>query len=98
MATKNRFSHTDSLGRTFGIRLNAFSYGFPTYRGENIAAGYASGTATFEQWRASAGHNTNMLNPNYTGDRHRPRVLARLDVQELLDDGLRRLRGPHDPR
>ena len=65
MATKNRFGHTDSLGRTFGVRLNAFNYGFPTYRGENIAAGYASAASTFAQWRASAGHNTNMLNANY---------------------------------
>ena len=30
MATMNRFNHSDSLGRTFGVRLNAFSYGFPT--------------------------------------------------------------------
>jgi uncharacterized protein YkwD len=65
LATKNYFSHTDSLGRTFGVRLNAFGYGFATYRGENIAAGYASAASTFAQWRASTGHNTNMLNPNY---------------------------------
>ena len=65
LATNNRFSHTDSLGRTFGSRLTAFNYGFPTYRGENIAAGYASGVSTFQQWRASSGHNTNMLNANY---------------------------------
>jgi uncharacterized protein YkwD len=66
MATKNRFSHTDSLGRTFGVRLTAFGYGFPTWRGEIIAAGLASGASTFEQWRASPGHNNAMLNANYT--------------------------------
>jgi len=66
MATKNRFGHTDSLGRTFGVRLSAFNYGFPTWRGEIIAAGSASGAATFAQWRASTGHNNAMLNANYT--------------------------------
>ena len=66
MATKNYFSHTDSLGRRFSLRLGAFGYGFVTYKGENIAAGYASAASTFEQWRASYGHNNNMLNPNYT--------------------------------
>ena len=66
MATKNRFSHTDSLGRSFSIRQAAFGYGFSTWKGENIAAGYETGASTFAQWRASAGHNRNMLNPNYT--------------------------------
>ena len=66
LAINNRFSHTDSLGRTFGTRLSAFGYGFPTWRGENIAAGYASGASTFAQWRASTGHNNAMLNTNYT--------------------------------
>ncbi len=66
MALKNRFSHTDSLWRSFGSRLTAFGYGFPTYRGENIAAGYASGVSTFQQWRASSAHNANMLNASYT--------------------------------
>jgi uncharacterized protein YkwD len=66
LATVNYFSHTDSLGRTFVPRLAAFGYAFNTYKAENIAAGYASGASTFAQWKASAGHNTNMLNPNYT--------------------------------
>jgi len=66
MATKNRFSHTDSLGRSFSTRLGAFGYTFSTWKGENIAAGYSSAASTFAQWRASTGHNNNMLNPNYT--------------------------------
>ena len=65
LATKNYFSHTDSLGRAFGTRLGAFGYSYSTYRGENIAAGSASAASTFAQWKASSGHNTNMLNPNY---------------------------------
>ncbi len=65
MATKNYFSHTDSLGRTFSTRLGAFGYTYSTYKAENIAAGNATAASTFEQWRRSAGHNTNMLNANY---------------------------------
>ena len=65
MATMNYFSHTDSLGRTFVPRLAAFGYSFNTSMAENIAAGYASGVSTFNQWKASAGHNTNMLNATY---------------------------------
>lgn len=65
MATKNYFSHTDSLGRDPFKRMAAFGYTANTWKGENIAAGYATATAVFEGWKASAGHNANMLNPNY---------------------------------
>jgi uncharacterized protein YkwD len=65
LAGKNYFSHTDSLGRAFNTRLGAFGYTYGTYIGENVAAGYASGASTFEQWRASSGHDANMLNPAY---------------------------------
>ena len=40
MATKNYFSHTDSLGRTTGVRLAAFGYTYAPW-GEDLAAGYA---------------------------------------------------------
>ncbi|HVL51752.1 MAG TPA: CAP domain-containing protein [Actinomycetota bacterium] len=65
MATKNYFSHTDSLGRDPFQRMAAFGYGFNTYKGENIAAGYATATDTFNQWKNSSGHNANMLNANF---------------------------------
>jgi uncharacterized protein YkwD len=65
MATKNYFSHTDSLGRAFNVRLGAFGYSYSTAMAENIAAGNATAAATFQQWRNSAGHNTNMLNASY---------------------------------
>jgi uncharacterized protein YkwD len=65
MAVKKYFSHTDSLGRTFSTRLGAFGYTYSTYKGENIAAGNATAANTFEQWRTSAGHNTNMLSASY---------------------------------
>ncbi|MEA2194569.1 MAG: hypothetical protein QOG42_1003 [Solirubrobacteraceae bacterium] len=66
LATKNYFSHTDSLGRAFGTRLGVFGYAFSTYKGENIAAGSSTAASTFEQWRTSSAHNANMLNASYT--------------------------------
>jgi len=65
MAQKNYFSHTDSVGRDPFQRMTAFGYSFQTSEGENIAAGNASASATFSQWKASPGHNQNMLSPAY---------------------------------
>lgn len=65
MASKNYFSHVDSLGRDPFTRMAAFGYGYPTTKGENIAAGYGAAVTTFNQWRNSAGHNAVMLNPNF---------------------------------
>jgi len=65
MAQKNYFSHTDSLGRDPFQRMTAFGYNFSTAKGENIAAGNATAAATFAQWKASAGHNQNMLGSSY---------------------------------
>jgi len=65
MAQKNYFSHTDSLGRDPFQRMTAFGYNFSTAKGENIAAGNATAAATFAQWKASAGHNQNMLGSAY---------------------------------
>jgi uncharacterized protein YkwD len=65
MATKNYFNHTDSLGRAFSTRLGAFGYSFNTPKAENIAAGNATSAGTFAQWKASSGHNTNMLSASY---------------------------------
>jgi uncharacterized protein YkwD len=66
LATKNYFSHTDSLGRTFSTRLGAFGYTYNTYKAENIAAGSATAAGTLAQWKGSSGHNTNMLNAAYS--------------------------------
>jgi uncharacterized protein YkwD len=66
LATKNYFSHTDSLGRTFSTRLGAFGYTYSTSMGENIAAGNATAAGTFAQWKASSGHNTAMLSSSYS--------------------------------
>ncbi|MFN0119513.1 MAG: CAP domain-containing protein [Blastocatellia bacterium] len=59
------FNHVDSLGRDPFQRMTQFNYGYNTWRGENIAAGYGEATYTFQQWKNSASHNANMLNPNY---------------------------------
>jgi hypothetical protein len=60
------FSHTDSLGRSpFVMMCEEALYCYNAYKGENIAAGFQTGAAVFEGWRASPGHDANMLNPNY---------------------------------
>jgi uncharacterized protein YkwD len=65
MAEKRYFGHTDSAGRDPSSR--AIQCGYVDQAGENIAAGtsYASALQVFEAWRTSAGHNANMMNPNY---------------------------------
>ncbi len=65
LATKNYFSHTDSLGRSPSTRAQNCDY--PGGAGENIAAGTVRDTAqeAFDAWKASAGHNANMLNSSY---------------------------------
>jgi uncharacterized protein YkwD len=65
LATKNYFSHTDSLGRDPSTR--AQQCGYPSGAGENIAAGTFEDTAqeAFDAWKASSGHNANMLNSTY---------------------------------
>jgi len=68
MGDKDYFSHTDSLGRSPFQRMAASGYdceAYNTWCGENLAAGVAAGSETFELWRNSPGHNGNMLNPNY---------------------------------
>ena len=65
MAARNYFSHTSQDGRTFDQRMRDGEYTYNTYLGENIAAGNATGAATFTQWRNSAGHNANMLSANF---------------------------------
>lgn len=64
MATKNYFSHTDSLGRSFGTRLSQCDASGGS-AGENIAAGYQTAQDVFNGWKNSPGHNANMLNGAY---------------------------------
>lgn len=59
------FSHTDSLGRMPYQR--AQDCGYPSGAGENLAAGQSWDTAleAFNAWKASPGHNQNMLASYY---------------------------------
>lgn len=65
LATHSYFSHTDSLGRSPYQR--AVDCGYGTGAGENLAAGtsWSSASAAFAAWRASPGHNANMLGAFY---------------------------------
>ena len=65
MATKNYFSHTDSLGRDAATRGS--QCGTASGIGENIAAGSSWDTAqeAFDAWKASPGHDANMLLSGY---------------------------------
>jgi uncharacterized protein YkwD len=65
MATNNRFSHIDSLGRSMGTRLTQCGVSY-TSAAENIAAGQTTAQAVFDAWKASSGHNTNMLRTGVT--------------------------------
>ncbi len=67
MSAKNYFpyNHVDSQGRDPFQRMAAFNYGYNSWRGENIAAGYGDAASAFNQWKNSPGHNANILNPNY---------------------------------
>ena len=66
LGANNYFSHTDSLGRSPWDRMAAFGYGYNTWKGENIAAGYSTAQGAFNAWRNSSGHNANMLSANFT--------------------------------
>lgn len=65
MGTKGYFSHTDSLGRAPAVRVQ--DCGYPSGAGENLAAGtgWATAQAAFDAWKASPGHNANMLTGFY---------------------------------
>ena len=54
-----------AIGASPWDRMAASGYNFNTYKGENIAAGYGSAAAVFQGWKSSAGHNANMLDPNF---------------------------------
>jgi hypothetical protein len=46
-------------------RMAKSGYTFSTNKGENIAAGQSTATEVFNAWKASSGHNANMLNSTY---------------------------------
>jgi hypothetical protein len=64
MATKSYFAHDSIDGTSWSTRIRRY-YNYNTYLAENIAAGNATGDATFTQWKNSAGHDANMKSANY---------------------------------
>src|SRR6187200_1055789 len=62
MARNNYFSHTLKNGTSWSQNIRDHGYSASGTMAENIAAGNSSAQATFDQWRASSGHNRNMLN------------------------------------
>ena len=64
MAVNRYFDHNSQDGRTPGDRITATGYGGSGY-GENIAAGQSDAFNTFQQWKESPGHCTNMLRSRY---------------------------------
>ena len=67
MATDNYFppDHVDSNGRDIGSRLTWCGSSWTSYA-ENISAGFSGASETFEQWRNSPVHNTNLLSTAVT--------------------------------
>jgi len=65
MATRNYFSHGDSMGRLSQTRIA--ECGATMASGENLGAGpdIISAAQAFELWRTSPGHNANMLYASY---------------------------------
>jgi uncharacterized protein YkwD len=62
MATDNYFSHNLNDGTSF--TQNMINFGYTNSGGsvgENIAGGYATAPTVFAAWKASVGHNANML-------------------------------------
>ena len=74
MAAKNYVSHTDSLGRSPGVRFASFGYTYYPW-GENIAAGYGDAQNTLNQWvtacdpdaagNCTYAHRKNMLESSF---------------------------------
>ena len=65
------FAHTTvrsdwfSAGASPWTRMAASGYDYKTTEGENIAAGYADAATVFAGWRASPGHNANILGRDF---------------------------------
>lgn len=65
MARNNYFAHNSQDGRSPWDRIGATGYAGQAF-GENIAAGRGDALSTFQQWRDSPGHCSNMLNSSFT--------------------------------
>ena len=72
MAKYNFFDHYTVKSDWFAVnatpwdRMALSGYDYYTSKGENIAAGQQTAQAVFDAWKASSGHNANMLNSAFT--------------------------------
>jgi uncharacterized protein YkwD len=60
MVDRDYFSHSSPDGKGPGDRASAA--GYPSWSGENIAAGYPTPAAVVQGWMNSPGHKANILN------------------------------------
>jgi len=71
MGTYGFFDHTTQNSDYFPVnsspwaRMAICGYDYGTAMGENIAAGYTTAATVFAAWKASPGHNSNMLKPEF---------------------------------
>lgn len=65
MASRNYIAHVSPDGQGPRELLNSAGYTYNTPYGENLAAGNESASATFQQWRSSAGHRDIMLDAEF---------------------------------
>lgn len=65
MAQHATMSHVDSLGRDPYHRLVDCGYSGTASDGENVAQGQTSTTEVLQAWQGDAGHDQNLLNPNW---------------------------------
>lgn len=66
MVNRDYWGHNDPEGEDFSIFFDSQSYSPYTWAGENLAYGFSSASATFSGWQKSPGHNSNLLDPDYT--------------------------------
>lgn len=64
MVERDFFDHRNPDGDSPGDRIEALGYEWSTW-GENIAAGQATPEAVMQTWMNSAGHCSNIMNPDF---------------------------------
>lgn len=64
MAQHNLVAHVSSDGTDPFDRIARY-YPYPTWLGENVAAGFDGAAAVLAAWQASGGHNENLVQPEF---------------------------------
>lgn len=65
MGIRDYLSHSGANATSPWDRMTAQGYRYNTWKGENIAGGFADAQSVFNAWRSSAGHDANILSGNY---------------------------------